>query len=60
MPHSVIRLDYRLEAEPPKTEWTGPPSLVTGDVYQAQGTGETFRFEDDRLLYSGLWFERFE
>lgn len=37
-------------------------SRLSGDVYQAHGTGETFRFqspgEGERLFYSGLWFDR--
>ena len=38
---------------------------LAGDVFQAQGTGETFRFrssvgDGERLFYSGLWFDRVE
>jgi CubicO group peptidase (beta-lactamase class C family) len=40
-------------------------SELSGGVFQAQGTGETFRFESsegggERLFYSGLWFDHEE
>jgi len=40
-------------------------SELSGGVFQAQGTGETFRLErseggGERLFYSGLWFDRVE
>jgi hypothetical protein len=42
---------------------TGPDGVekdVGERTFRAVGTGETFRFAETRLFYSGLWFERWD